>query len=350
MYMKRKVSSLLAAGLLLIPNCGNAASSPAYLTDGVIEYPLSVVAQKTETVIGMPQERANFSYAFTEGEVQYSDFLIAPQSFSAGVKLSVRGETAHTLTVELVDKETGEVAERLTDVPANTEMVNEYILSTLSPLQFRHGYYFRLSKPSVQNAVGTLTVEMLGQEAEKMLRSMQVISGYENGQFIPLRSITRAEMCSMLAKAAGYTEVPPRQVFDDVPAAHWASSYIAFCYENGMIKGTGENRFSPDVEITGAEMLTMLVRMLGRAPKAEVMGGHPNGYMIVASQESITKGNPIIGYGSVSRKTAMECLYNSLFVPLMVQNKESEEESFVVMNGQNGVPLDTLYLRLVQAL
>jgi len=345
--MKQKATLILTAWLMLIPLYCAAAAVPAYLTDGVTDYPLSVVAQKKEPVIGLPQEKVTFSYSFAETDVQYSDFLFAPQPFSAGLKFSVEGTAAHTLTVQLVDKGTGETVQEITSVSANVGKSNEYIFSMFLPLQFQHSYYIRLSTPSEKGAAGTCTLEVLGQEAEMTLRTMQIISGYENGQFIPLRNITRAEMCAMLAKAAGYTEVPPRQIFDDVPPSHWASSYIAFCYEAGITKGTGGNLFLPDAEITGSEMITMLVRMLGRTPEAEAMGGYPNGYMIVAAQTAVTKGAAIIGGGAVTRRTAMTCTYNSLFVPLMVQSTQ-ENETYIVMNGKGGVPLDTVYLRLAR--
>lgn len=337
MNMKRKATSLLTAGLLLLP-LHAAADNPAYLTDGVMDYPLSAVAQKQEAVIGIPGEKMTFSYSFTESDVQYSDFLLAPQPFSAGMKMYAEGTEAHTLTVQVVDKKLGEVVEELKDVPAN----GTGVIPTLLHLDYQNGYYFRLSDPSAADAAGTFTVEVLGQETETMLRTMKIISGYENGQFIPLRNITRAEMCAMLAKMAGYEEVPPWQVFDDVPASHWASAYVAFCHANGWIKGTGDNLFSPDAELTGSEMITMLVRALGRTPEAEAMGGYPNGYMIVAAQTDVTRGTAIIGYGAVTRKTAMECTYNTLFVPLMTQ---TGDETYAVMDGQNGQPLDTLYLR-----
>ncbi len=346
MNTKQKITSLLAAGFLLASTC-HAAVTPGYLTDGNTDYSLSAVLQR-EDIIGMPHEKGEFSYSFAENDVQYSDFLIAPQPFSTGLKLTAQGAMAHTLTVQLIDKESGETVKAL-EMDAYAEKPNEYIIPEVSLMRFRRGYYIQLQKPSVEAAEGTFAAEVLCQDAETMLRSMGVISGYENGQFIPFRNITRAEMCAMLARAAGYTEVPPRQFFDDVPASHWASSYIAFCYENGIIKGTGDNLFSPDAEITGAEMITMLVRMLGHTPKAETMGGHPYGYMIVASQESITRGNPIIGGASVRRKTAMECLHNSLFVPLMVQDPQAEAETYTMMDGTDGQPLDTLYLRLAQA-
>lgn len=344
--MKSKLTAFLLTGCMLLSSRGIAAEAPAYLTDGVTEYPLMTVAQKQENVIGMPCEKRTFSYAFEKGDVQYSDFVFAPQPYSTGLKFSAEGTAVHTLTVQLMDKETGETVREIEKLSVMVGKPSEYFLPELLSLRFQRGYYIRLSSPSIKNAAGTFTVEVLGQEAETILRTMGVITGYENGQFIPMRNITRAEMCAMIAKTMGYTEVPPRQIFDDVPASHWASSYIAFCYEKGIIKGTGDNLFAPDATLAGEEMITMLVRMLGHAPVAEARGGYPGGYMIVAAQNEVTRGVVIVSGAPVTRKMAMTCMHNSLFAPLMVRDTKAEEETYVLMDGKGSLPPDTLYLRL----
>ena len=68
--------------------------------------------------------------------------------------------------------------------------------------------------------------------------------------------------------------------------------------------------------------------------------------MIVAAQNEVTRGITIVSGAPVTRETAMICMHNSLFVPLMVRDAKAEEETYVLMDGKGNLPPDTLYLRL----
>lgn len=48
--------------------------------------------------------------------------------------------------------------------------------------------------------------------------------------------------------------------FSDVPASHWAASYIAEMTEAGIMTGVGGGKFAPEQPISYAEFFTMLVR------------------------------------------------------------------------------------------
>lgn len=49
--------------------------------------------------------------------------------------------------------------------------------------------------------------------------------------------------------------------FTDVSASAWYADYIDICYESGLVKGVGNNRFNPDGKMTIAEALTLCVRI-----------------------------------------------------------------------------------------
>lgn len=50
------------------------------------------------------------------------------------------------------------------------------------------------------------------------------------------------------------------QPFSDT-GTHWALPYIKLCYETGLMKGQGGNRFAPDVSISNAEIATLAARI-----------------------------------------------------------------------------------------
>ena len=77
-----------------------------------------------------------------------------------------------------------------------------------------------------------------------------------------------AALTLSLALTAGLC-VPARatgQTFSDVPASHWASSYIAEMTEAGIMTGVGGGKFAPEQPISYAEFFTMLVRRYYGAP------------------------------------------------------------------------------------
>lgn len=59
--------------------------------------------------------------------------------------------------------------------------------------------------------------------------------------------------------------------FTDVPSSHWAYSSIEKAASNNWVSGTGNGKFEPDGAMTGAQWLTMLVRVFYGD---EVLGGH----------------------------------------------------------------------------
>lgn len=57
-------------------------------------------------------------------------------------------------------------------------------------------------------------------------------------------------------------------LFTDVPNTAWYFNDVLYVHEKGLMKGTGENTFSPDGEMTRAMVLHMLYRLAGE-PKTE---------------------------------------------------------------------------------
>jgi hypothetical protein len=81
--------------------------------------------------------------------------------------------------------------------------------------------------------------------------------------YCPGNSITRAEMAVMLIVGRhGKTYAPPAAtgtVFSDVPAGHWAASWIEELLVEGITSGCGSGQFCPGNPITRAEMAVMLL-------------------------------------------------------------------------------------------
>ena len=95
------------------------------------------------------------------------------------------------------------------------------------------------------------------------LASLDIIAGYEDGTFGPERDITRAEFTTIAMRFA--EAIGGSRTFSDVPATHWAYSYISTAAEYGWIDGYSDGTFGPGKAITRAEVVTIVNHMLGRA-------------------------------------------------------------------------------------
>ncbi len=98
----------------------------------------------------------------------------------------------------------------------------------------------------------------------KFLYSRGLIKGYPDGTFKPNRNLTRTEGAVLIVRVMGITPKEDyRQDFVDVPMDFWGFKWIEEAFSRGIVKGTGQGKFSPDSEITRGEFVTMLVRALG---------------------------------------------------------------------------------------
>ena len=98
------------------------------------------------------------------------------------------------------------------------------------------------------------------------LNNAGVITDSSNGYFRPNEAITRAELAAMLAKFSETTGAA--NYFNDVSARYWAANAIAICAKLGWINGYPDGSFRPDRNVTRAELMAMINRATGRAPKS----------------------------------------------------------------------------------
>ncbi|MGG1550950.1 leucine-rich repeat protein [Paenibacillus ferrarius] len=107
-------------------------------------------------------------------------------------------------------------------------------------------------------------------EAVLTLASNGIISGYEDGTFQADRNITRAEMIAILARIVNLTSVKQVKTgdFRDIDRA-WARDQIQQAANAGIISGRSTNVFDPDKSATRVEALTVLLRAISLSPEIE---------------------------------------------------------------------------------
>ena len=103
--------------------------------------------------------------------------------------------------------------------------------------------------------------------AVSTLSSMGIITGYPDGTFRPNAAITRAEFAAIAARFDSNGDKTTAK-FSDI-ANHWAKDEISIAYNNGWITGYPDGTFGPQRDITRAETMTLVNRVLNRQPETE---------------------------------------------------------------------------------
>lgn len=97
--------------------------------------------------------------------------------------------------------------------------------------------------------------------AVSTLTNMGIIKGYTDGSFQPNKSITRAELATIIARFAKLDV--NTKTFSDI-TGHWAQKSIELAAGNGWINGYTDGTFRPNKSIIRAETFAMINRVLDR--------------------------------------------------------------------------------------
>ena len=151
-------------------------------------------------------------------------------------------------------------------------------------------------------------------EAVKYLNEIGIITGDENGNFNPNKTVTRAEMATIICRILGETEnlTAGGNIFFDVPLKYWANKYISQAVSMGIVNGYGDGNFGPEDEVTCEQAVTMIVRILGYENEAKFAGGYPDGYLSIAQNLGLLNGINVKKGAFLDRKSVAIIIYNSI--------------------------------------
>jgi hypothetical protein len=118
------------------------------------------------------------------------------------------------------------------------------------------------------------------------LNGLGVLDGYPDGTFGPEKTITRAEFAKIACVTAGLKSVASgmggtASPFSDVATNHWANGWINVAAAQGYVKGDPAGTFRPEDQITQAEVVTVLLRLLGY--NDNLAGEWPSDYIAKAA-------------------------------------------------------------------
>jgi len=98
-------------------------------------------------------------------------------------------------------------------------------------------------------------------EAVGVLVAADVLTGYPDGTFRGQNPITRAEFVTVASKFWGLN-LNGSMTFSDVSPNHWAYNFILSAYNNNWVSGYPDGTFGVNRNITRAEAVTVVNRML----------------------------------------------------------------------------------------
>ncbi|MBR2916253.1 MAG: S-layer homology domain-containing protein [Clostridia bacterium] len=156
------------------------------------------------------------------------------------------------------------------------------------------------------------------------LSNYGIVSGY-NGSFNPGGNITRAEIAKITAVVGGIDDEASAKAgikkFSDVELGEWSIGYINAVADAGYILGYPDGNFMPDNNITYAEIVTIVLRLLGY--DSSVLGDNwPYAYMLKAGELGITDGVTLDDFAFASRAQVCKIIDNALNETIYGRNEK----------------------------
>lgn len=116
-----------------------------------------------------------------------------------------------------------------------------------------------------------------GQAAAYVYRQ-GLMSGTAQDRFSPDLTTNRAMLVTILYRLAGSPAVDGGSAFTDVSGGDWFASGVAWASANGIVTGYGDGRFGPNDPITREQMAAILYRYAGFAGQSTAGQADLSGY------------------------------------------------------------------------
>ncbi|MFR1051514.1 MAG: S41 family peptidase [Lachnospirales bacterium] len=97
-----------------------------------------------------------------------------------------------------------------------------------------------------------------------VLKTYGLISGKDDGDFHPSDTLTRAELCQLLASALNCRVPENKSPYTDVSPEAWYSPAVTALSNLGLVTGTGDGAFRPEDTIDHQQFITIMGRLAQR--------------------------------------------------------------------------------------
>lgn len=108
-------------------------------------------------------------------------------------------------------------------------------------------------------------------DAVEDLATRGIVAGIGPRTFAPDKSLTRAELTTLLVRALGAAPIPDQSLPFADTAGHWAAEqgYLQAAVALGLISGFPDGTFRPDDPVTRAQIARLVVSAAGLTPEGE---------------------------------------------------------------------------------
>ena len=165
-------------------------------------------------------------------------------------------------------------------------------------------------------------------EAVEVLSGLGVFKGQGNGgtaSFAPKAVLTRGEAATLVYRilTGDVTDAQVRNYdytsFEDVLEGQWWTGYITYSANGGYVKGY-DGRFNPQDEVTGVQVLAIMLRAIGRGQNGEYEGAAWKDNVLTDARDlGLLKGiaTDDLDKGA-ARELVAQLLFNAITIPNIV--------------------------------
>jgi len=115
----------------------------------------------------------------------------------------------------------------------------------------------------IQNSLKFTDVENhWAKEAINNMGSRMIVSGEGAGTYSPDQDVTRAELTAIIVRGLGLRLEQEESIFTDVKVTDWYSSAIQTAYKYGLIQGFNDGSFRPDDKISREQAMVIVAKAM----------------------------------------------------------------------------------------
>ncbi|MBQ3554233.1 MAG: S-layer homology domain-containing protein [Clostridia bacterium] len=169
--------------------------------------------------------------------------------------------------------------------------------------------------------------------AVNILNVLGVLTDDEVVSFDETSNVTRAEFVRLVLKMIGYSDeltVSEESLkFSDVPFTYWATPYIVYASDMGLISGYENGEFGPEDWLTYGQAVKIVLSAIGHTKENSKLTDYPDSYIALASLLGLLQNVGGNANNPIAKGDVAELIYNALEAEVVQQRSFGEEEFYV---------------------
>ncbi|MEO3945848.1 glycosyl hydrolase 53 family protein [Gorillibacterium sp. CAU 1737] len=140
-----------------------------------------------------------------------------------------------------------------------------------------------------------LNIEKLAANGEEAAKHTAYLQGYPDGTLRPDQAMTRAEVATVLTRISAGQAAGPAPLFADQAGFGWAKDAILNVSAAGLMNGYPDGRFGPNRSMTRAELATIVARWMNLSGETTASFSDTDGHWAESSIGLVQKAGYLLG-------------------------------------------------------